>query len=256
MNEEQLDRLLKKLRELFGEQFIEFTCEAGRPDTITSEKLEVMKQNGITRISINPQTMNDDTLERIGRAHTVEETVKSFEMARAKGFDNINMDIILGLPGENLEHLQNTLQAIRLLGPESLTVHTMALKRASILHENNPQANSQESCTSQMLELTEQFARQQNMHPYYLYRQKHMLENLENTGYCKPGYECIYNVQIIEEKQTNIAFGADAITKVIDVHTGLIKRQGNIKDLRLYIKNIEEQVQKKLALLAEFYDKK
>jgi coproporphyrinogen dehydrogenase HemZ len=255
LDAKQLDRLFKKLYRVFGTDAVEFTCEAGRPDTITPEKLEVMKQNGITRISINPQTMNDDTLERIGRAHRAEETVTSFQMAREKGFDHINMDIILGLPGEGLKHLENTLRAIGQLKPESLTVHTMALKRASILHESNEAESSKESCTSQMLEMTEQFARQQSMHPYYLYRQKHMLENLENTGYCKPGQECIYNIQIIEEKQANIAFGADAITKAIHRDTGLIKRQGNIKDLRLYIRNIEEQVRKKLALLAEFYDK-
>ncbi|HYE09596.1 MAG TPA: coproporphyrinogen dehydrogenase HemZ [Patescibacteria group bacterium] len=253
LNEEQLDRLLSKACELYGDCLEEFTCEAGRPDTITEGKLRVMKQRGITRISINPQTMNDETLERIGRAHSVEETVKSFELARKLGFDNINMDIILGLPGEGMMHLEKTLSDIEKLKPESLTVHTMAIKRASIINENI-ESVSKGGSTTEMMKLTAAFARKQNMHPYYLYRQKHMVENLENIGYCKPGYECIYNIQIIEEKQTNIAFGADAITKTIFTQENRIERQGNIKDIRLYIVRIEEQISKKLQLLEELYE--
>ncbi|MDF2532639.1 MAG: hemZ [Clostridia bacterium] len=252
LNEEQLDRLLSKVCALYGDGIEEFTCEAGRPDSITEGKLRVMKQRGVTRISINPQTMNDETLEKIGRAHSVEETVRSFQLARKMGFDNINMDIILGLPGEGVEHLDKTLRDIEKLQPESLTVHTMAIKRASIMNENIESAAKQGN-TPEMMKLTAAFARKQNMHPYYLYRQKHMVENLENIGYCKPGYECIYNIQIIEEKQTNIAFGADAITKTIFVQENRIERQGNIKDIRLYIARIDEQISKKLQLLDELY---
>jgi oxygen-independent coproporphyrinogen-3 oxidase len=254
LTEEQLDRLLLKACELYGGSLEEFTCEAGRPDTITEGKLRVMKQRGITRISINPQTMNDETLERIGRAHNSEETIASFELARKIGFDNINMDIILGLPGEDIKHLEKTLQAIEKLQPESLTVHTMAIKRASIINDSN-ESIVQQGNTGLMMKLTAEFAKQQNMHPYYLYRQKHMVENLENIGYCKPGYECIYNIQIIEEKQTNIAFGADAITKTVYISENRIERQGNIKDLRLYIDRIDEQIQKKIKLIDELYSK-
>ena len=252
LNEEQLDKLLSKVFELFGSSMVEFTCEAGRPDTITEGKLRVMKQKGVTRISINPQTMNDETLERIGRAHNSEQTIKSFELARKMGFDNINMDIILGLPGEEMRHLENTLEAIKRLQPESLTIHTMAIKRASIIHG---QSNivKQQGNTSEMMRNTAEYAKQQNLRPYYLYRQKHMIENLENIGYCKPGYECIYNIQIIEEKQTNIAFGADAITKTIFIDENRIERQGNIKDIRLYIERIEQQINKKFKLLEELY---
>lgn len=252
LNELQLDRLLSKACDLFGDCLEEFTCEAGRPDTITEGKLRVLKQRGVTRISINPQTMNDETLEIIGRAHSSDETIKSFELARKMGFDNINMDIILGLPGEGIEHLERTLKAIEKLQPESLTVHTMAIKRASIINENIDSVSNHGN-TSEMMKRTAEYARKQNLHPYYLYRQKNMVENLENIGYCKPGYECIYNIQIIEEKQTNIAFGADAITKTVFTDENRIERQGNIKDIRLYISRIEEQVNKKLKLLGELY---
>ncbi len=253
LSETQLEVLLSKAKKLFGENLLEFTCEAGRPDTITEGKLLVMKRYGITRISINPQTMNDETLVRVGRAHTTAETIKSFELARKLGFDNINMDIILGLPGEELQHLDNTLQQIAKLQPESLTVHTLAIKRASIIHENLEQAVITEGIVAEMMEKATAFANQQGMQPYYLYRQKHMTENLENIGYCKPGFECIYNIQIIEEKQTNIAFGADAITKAIYIDNGLIKRQRNIKDIKLYIENIKQQIDKKIQLLDELY---
>ena len=252
LNELQLDRLLSKACDLFGDCLEEFTCEAGRPDTITEGKLRVLKQRGVTRISINPQTMNDETLEIIGRAHSSDETIKSFELARKMGFDNINMDIILGLPGEGIEHLERTLKAIEKLQPESLTVHTMAIKRASIINENIDSVSNHGN-TSEMMKRTAEYAKKQNLHPYYLYRQKNMVENLENIGYCKPGYECIYNIQIIEEKQTNIAFGADAITKTVFTDENRIERQGNIKDIRLYISRIEEQVNKKLKLLGELY---
>lgn len=255
LSEAQLELLLCKAQKLFGGNLLELTCEAGRPDTITEGKLLVMKQYGVTRISINPQTMNNETLVRIGRAHNVLETIKSFELARKLGFDNINMDIILGLPGEGLQQLDNTLQQIAKLQPESLTVHTMAIKRASIIRENLKEAAITEGIAAQMMEKATVFAKQQDMKPYYLYRQKHMTENLENIGYCKSGYECIYNIQIIEEKQTNIAFGADAVTKAIYIDSGLIKRQRNIKDIKLYIENIEQQIDKKIQLLDELYNK-
>ncbi|MDF2590654.1 MAG: coproporphyrinogen dehydrogenase HemZ [Clostridia bacterium] len=252
LNEEQLERLLAKAYSLFGEDLVEFTCEAGRPDTITEGKLKVLKQGGVTRISINPQTMNDETLKAIGRAHSAEETVKSFELARKLGFDNINMDIILGLPGEGIEHLERTLHAIEKLQPESLTVHTMAIKRASIINENLDIVSNSGN-TSEMMKLTVEFANKHDLHPYYLYRQKNMVENLENIGYSKAGYECIYNIQIIEEKQTNIAFGADAITKTVYTDENRIERQANIKDIKLYISRIDEQINKKLKLLEELY---
>lgn len=253
LNEEQLQRLLTKTVELFGSKVIEFTCEAGRPDTITEEKLKVMKQNGVTRISINPQTMNEETLKAIGRAHSVEQTIASFKLARKLGFDNINMDLILGLPREGMREVSNTLAEISGLGPDSITIHTLAIKRASQFHEKPDRLDNCDNEAEALMEKALQSADQMGMKPYYLYRQKHMVENLENIGCAKPGYECIYNIQIIEEKQTNIAFGADAITKTVDLSTDLIKRQGNIKDVGLYIDNIQSQLDKKLQLLSELY---
>lgn len=251
LDEDQLDRLLAKVTALYGVGQ-EFTCEAGRPDTITVRKLKIMKEKGVTRISINPQTMNDETLEKIGRSHSTKQTMDSFYLARKMGFNNINMDIILGLPGENMEHLEHTLSMIGELEPESLTVHTMAVKRASIINDTGADY-LQEGKTAAMMKAASDFARNNHMQPYYLYRQKHMVENLENIGYSKPGYECIYNMQIIEEKQTNIAFGADAITKAVYIDENRIERQGNIKDLRLYIARIQEQIDKKKELLEELY---
>lgn len=253
LNELQLDRLLQRVVELFGSRIIEFTCEAGRPDTITEGKLQVMKQNGITRISINPQTMNDSTLQKIGRDHTVQQTIESFQLARKLGFDNINMDIILGLPDEGLPELEITLKEIGRLKPDSLTIHTLAIKRASVINEKLEEYESQFLTTSSMMKAALEFTAKEGMHPYYLYRQKHMVENLENIGCSKAGKECIYNIQIIEERQSNIAFGADAITKTVNTDSWLIKRQGNIKDIRLYIENIDAQIDKKLTLLEELY---
>ncbi len=252
---QQLEILLSSINDCFGNSFTEFTCEAGRPDTITEEKLHVLKNAGVSRLSINPQTMNDETLKLIGRAHSVKQIIDSFRLARRIGFNNINMDIILGLPGETMEHLRNTLISIKNLDPESITVHTMAVKRASILNEENNTDVLNNNMAEQMMEYTKSFMKHNQMHPYYLYRQKHMVQNLENIGYCKEGFECIYNIQIIEERQTNVAFGADAVTKLVtDLEAG-IERQHNIKELKLYIDNVEAMIQKKLTLLNKIQHK-
>ncbi len=249
---QQLQMLMHCIKECFGEQAVEFTCEAGRPDSINEEKLWILLKNGISRISINPQTMNDDTLLRIGRAHNAAQIEESFYLARSMGFDNINMDIILGLPGETMEHLTRTLKAIKKLDPESITVHTMTVKRASVFNEEfEDMPLIGDDSASQMMNYAKSFLRDLGMHPYYLYRQKHMLQNLENIGFSKNGFECIYNMQIIEEKQTNAAFGADAVTKIVINRENKIERQRNIKDLRLYIRNIDAMIEKKLDILEQ-----
>jgi len=252
LNAQQLERLIECIGRSFGRQECEFTCEAGRPDSITKEKLQVLYGNNIGRISINPQTMNDDTLIRIGRAHNAGQVVESFKLAREIGFNNINMDIILGLPGETMAELAHTLEEIRKLDPESVTVHTMALKRASVLNEKYMKsALPDDENVSRMMEYTKGFLRDMDMHPYYLYRQKHMVQNLENIGFSKKGFECIYNMQIIEERQTIVAFGADAVTKVVINSENRIERQHNIKDIKLYIENIEAMIRKKLDVLEQ-----
>ena len=252
LNVQQLERLIKCIGNSFGRQECEFTCEAGRPDSITKEKLQVLYENNIGRISINPQTMNDDTLIRIGRANDSGQVIESFKLARKIGFNNINMDIILGLPGETMAELAHTLEEIKKLDPESVTVHTMALKRASVLNEKYMKsALPDDENVSRMMEYTKGFLGDMDMHPYYLYRQKHMVQNLENIGFSKKGFECIYNMQIIEERQTIVAFGADAVTKVVINSENRIERQHNIKDIKLYIENIEAMIRKKLDVLEQ-----
>ena len=254
INETQLATLLAAIKECFGNNFSEYTCEAGRPDTITEEKFLLLKKAGVTRLSINPQSMNDETLERIGRAHSVAQVIDSFGLAKKIGFDNINMDIIIGLPGEEKSHLVTTLEKIAELSPESITVHTMSVKRASILNENYDSAMHKENQAEEMMEYARDYIEKMDMQPYYLYRQKHMLNNLENIGFCRDGFECIYNMQIIEEKQSNIAFGADAVTKVVFSEENRIERQHNIKDLKLYIENSEKMAEKKILLMKQIYD--
>jgi coproporphyrinogen dehydrogenase HemZ len=252
LDSEQLERLMQCINKCFGQKIAEFTCEAGRPDSITKEKLQVLSKYKVSRISINPQTMNDETLKCIGRAHSSEQIVESFRLARAEGFNNINMDLILGLTGESMEQLTHTLEEIKKLDPESVTVHTMAIKRASIYNEEVKSSSiADDENVSNMMEYTKSFLRSMGMHPYYLYRQKHMLQNLENIGFSKKGFECIYNMQIIEEKQTNVAFGADAVTKIVISSENRIERQHNIKDVKLYIENIEEMISKKLDILEQ-----
>lgn len=252
LNAQQLEKLMQCISQCFGQQAAEFTCEAGRPDSITKEKLQVLAGYKVNRISINPQTMNDATLKCIGRAHNTEQVVECFNLARSEGFGNINMDLILGLPGETIEQLEHTLKEIRKLDPESVTVHTMALKRASIYNESNmSKAVTDDEIVSRMMDYTKEFLRAMGMRPYYLYRQKHMLQNLENIGFSKKGFECIYNMQIIEDKQTIVAFGADAVTKIVVTSENRIERQHNIKDVRLYIENLEAMVTSKLDILEQ-----
>ena len=247
LNAEEMDILIKALyKELDLSKIKEFTVEAGRPDTINREILECLKRNNVTRISINPQTMNQETLDKIGRGHSVNEIKEAFNLAREIGFDNINMDLILGLEGENVEMVRNTLEEIKKLQPESLTVHTLAIKRASKLKENMDEyVLTQYEEMVKMIDLSMQYAKEMNLNPYYMYRQKQMLGNLENIGYAKEGYECIYNMQIMEEKQSNYALGAGSISKFVYVDEDRIERVENVKNVEQYIDRVEEMIQRK-----------
>ena len=246
---EDMDYMIENLFEIFDFSKIkEFTVEAGRPDTITEEKLRVLKKHGVNRISINPQTMNDSTLEKIGRKHSVEDIKTCFKMARELGFDNINMDIILGLVDEDAEMVKNTLEEIKKLSPESLTVHTLAIKRASKL--NMDMDSYKENLTQykemiKMIDISMEAAKEMNLNPYYMYRQKMMLGNLENVGYAKEGYECIYNMQMMEEKQTNIAIGAGAVSKFVYLDENRIERVDDVKNLEIYLDRVEDMIEKK-----------
>lgn len=235
----------------------EFTVECGRPDSITEEKLKTMKDFKVNRISINPQTMNDNTLKSIGRNHDSKEVIEKFNLARSLGFDNINMDIIVGLPGEGLREINHTLDIIKKLSPDNLTVHGMSIKRASKLHEEivlkNTVKIAEQEELNKMYEATTKAAKELGMKPYYMYRQKNMVGNMENIGYSIEGKESIYNIQIIEEKQTILAAGADAVTKVVFLDENRLERFADVKDVREYVKRLPEMVEKKIELLNTLY---
>ena len=241
---EQLDKIMAAVSETFDlSNILEYTVEAGRPDTITAEKLKVIKKS---RISVNPQTMNDETLKLIGRRHTVDDIKRVFYEARSVGHDNINMDLILGLPGEGEDEVKNTMEEIKKLSPESLTVHTLAVKRASRLKETLGDYDLAKAMLMEnILGLSAKGAAEMGLAPYYMYRQKNMLGSFENVGYAKKGFESIYNVVIMEETQSIYAAGAGASTKLYDPETDRIERIFNVKNVDEYIGRIDEMIDRK-----------
>lgn len=250
LSAEQLEWLLKKLRSAFDFSTVqEFTVEAGRADSITEDKLWALYENGVTRISVNPQTMKQETLDLIGRRHTVEQVEEAFHLARRIGFTNINMDMILGLPGETAADVAHTIEAIQALSPDELTVHSLAVKRASKLgrwiEENGATAYNN---TDEIMEIAARGAADMDMVPYYLYRQKNMSGNFENVGYARRDKYGIYNILINEEKQTILALGAGAITKGV-FPDDRIERCENVKDVGQYIERIDEMIERKRRLL-------
>lgn len=245
-----LDRILGKITNGFDLSYLkEWTVEGGRPDSITPEKLAVLRRYPVDRISINPQTMKQETLDIIGRRHTVEDVKRAFGMARDAGFDNINMDLIIGLPQEHTEDVAHTMEEIEALDPDNLTVHTLAIKRASRLNMEKAQYGHLylEQNTTEMMKLTAQGAARMGMEPYYLYRQKNMSGNLENVGYARPGKEGIYNILIMEEKQSILALGAGAVTKRVQMD-GVIERASNVKDIEQYLTRVDEMIERKRVL--------
>ena len=246
---DQMDRLLSHLEEkLDFSHLLEFTVEAGRPDSITKEKLEAIRKHHVTRISINPQTMKQKTLDIIGRRHTVEQVKEIFHLARQMGFDNFNMDLILGHPDEGAEDVEHTMKEIALLRPDNLTVHSLAVKRASRLNrERDLYAGYRMESSDSLMKITEDGARAMGLSPYYLYRQKNMAGNLENVGYALPGREGIYNILIMEEKQSIVALGAGSTTKAV-FPDGRIERADNVKDVDLYISQIDAMIDRKRKL--------
>ena len=250
LSAELLDELLCHIRAEFDlSDCREFTVEAGRPDTVTREKLEVLKRYEVDRISINPQSMNPETMKVIGRAHTPEQIREAFALARECGFDNINMDVIAGLPGEDTEMFKRTLREVEELSPEDTTVHVMSIKRSSRLHEylkdyTLPSAETVE----EMVDFAYEFLLSCGKHPYYMYRQKNQLGNLENVGYSKKGCESLYNIYIMEEIQTIISLGCGGVTKTVDRATDRIERIFNVKEPQDYIARIDEMLARKDAL--------
>lgn len=259
VNDNQFDNIMEEVYKKFvmDRHIKEFTVECGRPDSITYNKLCTMKKYEVDRISINPQSMNDETLKLIGRNHSSKEVIDIFKMAKELGFDNINMDIIVGLPGEKLKNIEKTCSELYKLNPDSITVHGMSIKRASRLYENilnniEYEIPSQQEL-NEMFEKTVKLCDKLDMKPYYMYRQKNMVGNMENIGYTRKGKECIYNIEMIEDKQTIIALGADGVTKVVFGNSNRIERFGNIKDVREYIDRLDEKLEKKIELLDTFY---
>lgn len=236
----------------------EFTVECGRPDTLNINKLKTMKDCNVTRISINPQTMNDETLKLIGRTHTSEDIKEKFKMARELGFEDINMDIIIGLPGEGHKEMLHTCEELKKLQPDSITVHGLALKRGSRMYEKfilekGIEVTPHEEIVK-MYEESRKLAKDLGISPYYMYRQKNMVGNMENLGYAKEGKECIYNIQMIEERQTIIALGAAAVSKVVFLDENRLERFPNLKDLHEYVTRIDEMIEGKKKLLNSLYN--
>lgn len=248
----QLDRLIRKIKCSFDlSDCLEFTVEAGRPDSITREKLMAIREYPVTRISVNPQTMNQETLDIIGRRHTVEQTKEAFHLARELGYDNINMDLIVGLPGEDIHMVERTLEQVRELAPDSITVHSLAVKRAARLNifKEKYQEMSFEN-NQEIMDLTMKTAYEMGMGPYYLYRQKNMKGNFENVGYAKVDKAGIYNILIMEEKQPIIALGAGGSSKLVFDHGQRIERVENVKDVSNYISRIDEMIERKRTAIA------
>lgn len=246
-----LDRVLTAARP-FIDRSCEVTVEAGRPDTIDAEKLQVIRDHGATRISVNPQTMHDATLEKIGRRHTTAQTENAYALARKVGFSHINMDLIAGLPGENLDMFLQTLAWSEMLHPESLTVHTLSIKRSSLLHLWEAQLPDGEM-VGQMVDAGRSAAKNRGMAPYYLYRQKYMAGNLENVGYALPGHACLYNIDMMEETANVLAVGAGAISKRVQPSIGRIERAPNVSEISHYISRVDEMLERKRALWQEIW---
>lgn len=253
---EEMDALYEVMVDSFPfmKEVREVTVEAGRPDTITPAKIDVLKKFGIDRISVNPQSYTDETLKAIGRHHTVQETIDKFHLSRSMGMNNINMDLIIGLPNEGIEEFKHSLKETEKLQPESLTIHTLSFKRASEMTRNKKKYEVADRPTAeQMMKLGEQWTADNGYVPYYLYRQKNILGNLENVGYSKPGEESIYNIMIMEEVQTIIGIGCGASSKFRDPKSGRITQFHNPKDPAAYILSYQESIEKKLDLLNEIF---
>ncbi len=248
LNAGQLERLIDELSNAFEikPSEIEFTVEAGRPDTITEDKLQVLKDKGISRISINPQTMKDETLSLIGRDHSSDEIIKAYELASHYGFEIINADIIAGLPEESYEDFVDTLEKVIKLGANNITVHTLSVKRGSRMKDEDPSYYRRNAkIVAQMLEYSHDRLTSDGFSPYYIYKQKHQIGAFENIGYCKENTHSLYNIRIMEEKQTIIALGAGAIGKVYFPDEDRLERIPNVANYKIYSERFDEMLRRK-----------
>lgn len=247
LDEAQLDDLLTTVFiNIDTDKLKEFTVEAGRPDTITKEKLEVIKSHGVKRISINPQTMNQETLDLIGRLHKPQDITDAFRIRNEAGIEDVNCDLITGLPKETIKDFKYTLDEIFKLDPENITIHTLAVKRASRLIEEDPTYHyRQGEIVKEMLDYADKELRKREYRPYYLYRQKHMAGSFENVGWCKKDTLCIYNIRIMEEKQSILALGAGGISKIYYPSENRLERIPNVSNYEIYIERLDEMIERK-----------
>lgn len=251
LSAEQLEAVMSAVKKSFDISKIrEYTVEAGRPETISAEKLKIIKKFGADRISVNPQTMNDSVLEAVGRKHTVQDFIDAYKLARSLGFENINTDTIAGLPTDTPESFRNTIDRLCELNPESITVHALTVKRSADLFAEADRGRN--SGVSEMVDYAQRTLMQNSYLPYYLYRQKNTIDNLENVGYAKAGFEGLYNICIMEETQTILAAGAGGSTKLFDSETGKIERIVNYKYPYEYISRYDGLIEKKKKIY-DFY---
>lgn len=251
----ELDSIINKIYSIFSKDKIkEFTVEAGRPDTINDEYLKMFRDNKIDRISINPQTMNDKTLKIIGRNHKSIDIENIYYKAREIGNYKINMDIIVGLPSEGINEIKNSMEKIKIMNPDNLTVHTLSVKKGSRFKDTMDSYEvEEENIIENMLDITREYGDMMNMKPYYLYRQKQSMGNFENIGYSKKDTECIYNILMMEERETILAFGMGAVSKIFYPDTMKIKRVPNVKSLEEYINRNDEMIERKIKELEFLY---
>ena len=254
LSAEQMDRLINTVKKAFDLSGLrEFTVEAGRPDTVTEEKLHVLRCHGVDRISINPQSMSDSVLKAIGRRHSAEDIVRALEQVRDVGGFTVNMDLIAGLPTDTPKGFRKTVDRVLALEPENITIHTLSIKRGARLHFGENTLPGDAAC-AEMLEYGISRLRDMNYSPYYLYRQKNMSGGFENIGWTKPGHTGIYNICVMEELHSVLALGAGGVTKLTDLSTGYLERISNKKYPKEYIESIDEICDNKNRM-REFYAK-
>lgn len=252
---EQLSEMIRVVKDSFDmSQCEELTVEAGRPDTIDRAKLDALLKSGVSRISINPQTLQDNVLENIGRRHTAQQTVDAFHLAREAGFTNINMDLIVGLPGDTYETFCDTIEKVIALDPENVTVHSLALKRSSFITQSGEinKAHADAALADRMMAYAEKRLTERGLEPYYLYRQSRMAGNLENTGWAKPGTECAYNIFTMDETETVLACGAGGVTKLKNPYSEDLSRIFNFKYSYEYISRYPEILERKEGIAKQY----
>ena len=252
--DEDFAGLVTEIHSLVSDETTEFTIEAGRPDSLTPAKIASIATSGAKRVSVNPQSMQQATLDRIGRNHSVQDVFQAVSQFRRYPAISVNMDVIAGLPGESEQDMIDTMEKVASLVPDSLTVHTLALKKGSPLITNPDRYDlPADGAVRNMLAAAAAYAAEMGMEPYYLYRQKYMAGNMENVGYARPGHECLYNILIMEERQTIIGIGPAAVTKAVDSRTFRLQSCYNAKDIKTYVSRLSQYIQQRTSLLDGLY---